>query len=66
MKMDKCKITWDVMKFVLGMLSGGAVVYSGVITTPLPEIKLSCPKAVLSCPKCPGYVVQPTIKETCR
>ena len=64
--MDKCKIAWDVMKFVLGALFGGAVVYSGAITAPPPEIKLSCPKAVLSCPKCPSYVVQPTIKETCR
>ncbi len=66
MKMDKCKIVWDVLKLALGAVLGGAVVYLGVVTAPPPEIKLSCPKAVLSCPKCPSYVVQPTIKETCR
>ena len=69
--MNICKIAWDALKripqFAMGVVFGGAAVYAGSLATAAaPEISLSCPKAVLSCPKCPGYVVQPTIKETCR
>ena len=64
--MNKCKVTWGIVKFALGALLGGAAVYTGTFHAAAPEIKLSCPKAVLSCPKCPGYVVQPLLKENCK